>query len=239
VAAVGCALAIAPLPARPQSADSASLRFAAAGTRVTIAVEGDRARVRAELVPADSARDAPAVFSYLAQECAPIDSLRVTRGSEVLALSETEAGPWRRVTAPAPSSPSQGTHLVEYVVRLLGGEPKIPIVLPADPLVRGVAHDPGALVTLTFRTGSGRVVLPRMERAPDAPAWHGRYLALPSFVRVAGVGADGSCAAPATSGDSGGLPARFYTFVAVLVLWVPLYLWWVSRDPEPRPAADA
>jgi hypothetical protein len=99
------------------------------------------------------------------------------------------------------------------------------------------------LLSLTFDAPTGHVILPRMERASDPRGprvWEGRYLALPSFVRVGDVEAagDGNCVA-VTGGDTGGLPARFFTFVAVLVLWVPLYLWWVSRDPDPGTVADA
>ena len=78
---------------------------------------------------------------------------------------------------------------------------------------------------------TARVSFPHMAR--EAPnAWSARYVAVPSFVEIAGVPGTSCDEGSGTASDNGGLVWRFFLLVGIMITWVPLYLAWARRSPE-------
>jgi hypothetical protein len=85
-------------------------------------------------------------------------------------------------------------------------------------------------VVVRFGQTDGRVEFPHMSRQA-ASEWSGRFIAVPSFVKVRKPN-PGCDALSRASGDNGGLVWRFALLVGIMVAWVPLYLAWARRTGE-------
>jgi hypothetical protein len=157
-----------------------------------------------------------------------VENLRVELDGAALAGSEARHGPWivwRDTTAPRSNS---GQLSVRYDV-WLGGSRTIPLAHLAAPPAGDSSRNGAAAVAIRFARGVGEVEFPFMTRqAPDE--WSGRYVALPSFVKVGGFAL--ACDRPPPAGDNGGLVWRFSLLVGIMVAWVPLYLAWARRTGE-------
>ena len=217
----------------------AAARFPARAVHVAVDVTPAGVRVRERFELAEEPRDRS--FRVLTEPCTPIGDVVIRRDGRPVRLTYETRGPWLTLRDTGAPTGTAGAYEVEYAATATDAEPRIPLVVPMTPFADDSSlRARGAVVEVRFESSvrDGRVILPRMEPQSDARHWQGRYLALPSFVRLS-VGAGGATCARARAGaDTGGLPARFLTFVAVLVLWVPLYLWWVSRDRDVRPTAN-
>jgi hypothetical protein len=175
-------------------------------------------------------------FQYLSDPCATVGPVRITSNGTPVPYATEANVPWvmlHDTSVAEPDRDSSGVSL-SYAVRLRGGIARIPLILPAATLL-SVAGRRDAVVALsvsvTGRAGGARVTLPQMQPNDAANRWVGHYLAVPSIVRVQTGTSDAGCERR-LGGDSGGLEWRFVVFTGTMVLWVPLYLWWVSRRRE-------
>ena len=223
----------------PTAAAPQGTRFPASDVRVEITVGSNAtATVRESYVITRELRSGAASFQYLASPCAPIDSLSASIGGRPVAFATERNGPWVRLhdTTADVESAGGNTYQLQYLVHLDEREPAIPVVLPATVLDRSDGKR-GATVLVRVRfappVAGARVILPQLLPERSGDVWSATLLALPSLVRVrVSAIAEASRCSRALAGDEGGLTWRFAIFVAVMALWVPLYLWWVARRPE-------
>ncbi len=209
---------------------------AAASVQVTVVIDSPgRAVVRERYrVPRDTGT---LQLQLLARACAAVSGVTVSNYVHTLPLSATLHGPWIRLrdtTGQAFNVDSLGFD-VSYTVAMAAPSADIPLVQLARPIPRREDDREGS-VSLSVRTDD-EVRFPRLTRSASTRTWVGRYVAIPSFVRVERAGDTDSamttCAGRDTSDSSdGGLTWRFYTLVAIMVTWVPLYLAWARRAHE-------
>ena len=166
----------------------------------------------------------------MTRPCMLVEKLRVEGDGVVLKGSETFNGPWitwRDTTT------ARGDSLrlsVRYTV-WLGGSRTIPLMHLTAPLARNESSRLGAVtVALRFAHSGGQVEFPYMTRqAPNE--WSGRYVAVPSFLKVGGP-AFPCDRPPDVAGDNGGLVWRYWLLLGIMVAWVPIYLTWARRTGE-------
>ena len=166
----------------------------------------------------------------MTRPCMLVENLRVEGDGVVLKGSETLNGPWitwRDTTT------ARGDSLrlsVRYTV-WLGGSRTIPLMHLTAPLARNESSRLGAVtVALRFAHSGGQVEFPYMTRqAPNE--WSGRYVAVPSFLKVGGP-AFPCDRPPDVAGDNGGLVWRYWLLLGIMVAWVPIYLTWARRTGE-------
>jgi hypothetical protein len=209
---------------------------AAASVQVTVVIDAPgRAVVRERYrVPRDTGT---LHLQLLARACASVSGVTVSNYVHTLPLSATVHGPFIRLrdtTGQAFNADSSGFD-VGYTVALAAPSVDIPLVQLARPIPRREDDGEGS-VSLSVRTDD-EVRFPRLTRSASTGAWTGRYVAIPSFVRVERAGdttaSTPTCAGRDTADNSdGGLTWRFYTLVAIMVTWVPLYLAWARRAHE-------
>ena len=203
--------------------------FGVQDARVDIAVDSAAvAHVRSTYVLAE--RAALPFLQYLTAKCAAVGRVSVSLGGDALELPPAERGPWVDLTpdvADRRGSPGD-TLVVSYSVRLSATVASIPLVIPAVPLAGA------ATITLRLPPGDARPVLPHLVRGA-AGTWTAQFRALPSAIRV-DLGSHGGqrpCAETRPAGDAGTFSIRLAVFIATLVLWIPLYFWWASRQSDP------
>jgi len=166
----------------------------------------------------------------MTRPCMLVEKLRVEGDGVVLKGSETLNGPWitwRDTTT------ARGDSLrlsVRYTV-WLGGSRTIPLMHLTAPLARNESSRLGAVtVAVRFAHSGGHVEFPYMTRqAPNE--WSGRYVAVPSFLKVGGP-AFPCDRPPDVAGDNGGLVWRYWLLLGIMVAWVPIYLTWARRTGE-------
>jgi hypothetical protein len=208
--------------------------------------------VRVEQRFAVGAATEPIELRLLTRPCMLIHNLRVERNGAPVAGVEARKGPWITWRDTTQSRPDSPVLTIAYEA-WLGGSRTIPLavltsVLPgtrmADGAVRvAVQFDGRAVLASDVEFPQmTRVALPGSVRA-DQPvrenpsgtrqlpsAWSGRYVALPSFLKVGGPAF--ACDRIPPTGDNGGLVWRFALLVGIMVAWVPLYLAWARRTGE-------
>lgn len=192
----------------------------------------------------------------LTRPCMVIEHLRIERDGVVLAGAEARRGPWITWRDTTPSGGDSLRLLVGYDV-WLGGSRTIPLAHLTAPLATQDSLRRGAVtVAVRFVRGAGEVEFPHMSRAvptssteraeassagaPGASSrngtrqapneWSGRYVAMPSFVKVGGPAF--ACDRRPAAGDNGGLVWRFFLLVGIMAAWVPLYLAWARRSGD-------
>jgi len=166
----------------------------------------------------------------MTKPCMLVENLRVERDGVVLKGSRTFNGPWitwRDTTT------ARGDSLrlsVRYTV-WLGGSRTIPLMHLTAPLARNESSRLGAVtVAVRFAHRGGQVEFPYMTRqAPNE--WSGRYVAVPSFLKVGGP-AFPCDRPPDVAGDNGGLVWRYWLLLGIMVAWVPIYLTWARRTGD-------
>jgi hypothetical protein len=174
-------------------------------------------------------------FEYLEQPCARVGVVRLESEGRAVPYARVATGPWVRLhdtSAVDPLRTSLGYKLT-YDVALHGNVVSIPVIVPVTALATAARRgDPVATVAVRLPQ-DGRVVLPRMARVDANGRWAARMIALPSAVRVRLATPNGGCSADAsTPGESGRFILIFWSLIATLVLWVPLYLWWANRQRD-------
>lgn len=198
----------------------AQARLGAVDITITVNASGSaHVDEQFKLVPSPKALE----LSMLARPCARVENLVFARYGVSTGFIESLNGPWRiwRDTTTSADTVRFG---VSYDVSP-GGDGSIPLVLLAEPLVR---TEPGSVNVGVRLSGDGRVEFPHMSRHSPSE-WSGRYIAVPSFVKLGDVGTE--CAETAT-GSNGGLVWRFFLLVGIMVAWVPIYLAWARRTSE-------
>jgi hypothetical protein len=108
----------------------------------------------------------------------------------------------------------------------------IPLVHLASAVTGNGSTRTGPVNVLVRVSGAAaRVAFPHMTRqAPNE--WSARFVAVPSFVEVAGLSATPCDEGVGAGGDDGGLVWRFCVLVGIMIIWVPLYLAWARRSAE-------
>ena len=202
--------------------------FAVSDARVAIVVDTDRvAHVRATYA---LAQDVPLPsLRYLSARCATVERIAVSLAGVRLEPAATARGPWVDLALNAGSTHGQvgDTLVVWYVSQLSADVASIPLLLPVAPLSRPARLD------LRLPSADARPVLPHLSRDGAPDTWFATLRALPSAVRVdLGWPSAGPCAETQPAGEAGDFRIRLGVFIATLVLWIPLYFWWASRQPD-------
>jgi hypothetical protein len=148
-----------------------------------------------------------------------------------MSATESRDGPW--VTfRDTPAAQNDSLRLdVRYDVRLAGAG-VIPLVhLSSAVTGAGSARTGPVKVLVRVPDARSRVSFPHMARqAPNE--WSAHFVAVPSFVEVAGLSATPCDEGVGERGDNGGLVWRFVVLTGIMVAWVPLYLAWARRSGE-------
>jgi hypothetical protein len=195
---------------------------------VTVAANGVAA-VREEFALTGALHGA--AFELLEAPCsiagpvsASVDGRRVA-----LELDRESRAPWTILRI---ASDQAGNVLgLWYDVRLIGSEGFVPIVGPSA-ILEHADDSRGARVALDVELSQPvsdfRVLMPRLETTASNH-WQGRFLAMPSMLRVRVSRESSASCDPHVAGAAGGLEWRFAIFVTAMAIWVPLYLWWFGK----------
>ena len=196
---------------------------------ITVGVTPNAAHVEERYLLAPSA--SPISLRVLTRPCATIGNLHIEPGGAVLAVQESRAGPWITFQGTISGQDDSLRLLVRYDVRPAGAG-VIPLVHLASAVTGNGSTRTGPVTVLNRVSEAGsRVVFPHMTR--EAPnEWSARYVAVPSFVEIAGLRAAPCDEGGGEGGDNGGLVWRFCVLVGIMVTWVPLYLAWARRSTE-------
>ncbi|MBV6519929.1 MAG: hypothetical protein MNPFHGCM_00032 [Gemmatimonadaceae bacterium] len=153
-------------------------------------------------------------------------------GSAGVTLAARADGPWTLLSDSAIVDAS-GLEL-RYTVTGRGRSVDIPLVHPREAVPRGDDDREGGVV-LRVAT-PGEPTFPRLVREGVGGTWTGRFVAVPSFVRVEWEPAvrapAGPCPEVAIDASDGGLTWRLWTLVGIMAVWVPLYLAWARRGSD-------
>jgi hypothetical protein len=196
---------------------------------ITVEVMSDAARVEERYLLASSA--SPIAFRVLTRPCATIENLALEQAGSVLSVTESRAGPWITFRATIAGQDDSLRLFVRYDVRP-AGMGVIPLVHLAT-AVTGNGPTRAGPVTVDVRVSDpmARVSFPHMTRqAPNE--WSARFVAVPSFVEIAGLRAAPCDEGGGEGGENGGLVWRFFLLVGIMITWVPLYLAWARRSNE-------
>ena len=196
---------------------------------ITVDVRPNAAHVEERYLLTPSA--SPVSLRALTRPCVTIGNLAVERAGSVLPVTESRAGPWITFRDTTQGKGDSLRLLVRYDVRPAGAG-----VIPLVHLVSAVTSDGSTRtgpvkVLVRMSDAAARVSFPHMAR--EAPnEWSARYVAVPSFVEIAGRRAAPCDEGGGTGGDNGGLVWRFFLLVGIMITWVPLYLAWARRSSE-------
>jgi len=230
--AFACLLLIGLLAASRSGADDAV--FPSRQVSIEVVVRGSIAAVTEDYFVTRPITTA--VFQLLVGDCSRVGRITGTLDGHPMSFDVTRKGPWQilRGTIGAAHMEGDDCH-VQYEVRLGDRDSTVPILLPAAPLERAEGSR-GAAVTLHVPPFADRsvptVLLPRLE--PDSVGLTGRFLAVPSIVRIRVPSMERSPCDVSATGTTGGLEWRFWIFAGTMAVWVPFYLWWFGlRGSEP------
>ena len=240
----GLVAGLAPLllagQATPPPGDDAS-----AGVTIDVVVDAvNSARVHQRYRLAPDTASAASRLQYLARRCTTVEDVALTTPRGRVALAQSPNGPWVELgEGPAPLLGHDSAAFdVEYRVRWSGPDADIPLALLTRPIPRREGEREGAVTVRVTIAGAGATVgFPQLREAgrDDAGSrWVGRFVAIPSFVRVRFPARPSLECPPAGGGDGGsrfddgGLTWRFWLLVGIMVAWVPLYLAWARRQTE-------
>jgi len=157
--------------------------------------------------------------------------LAVEQAGSVLSVTESRDGPWITFRDTLAAQDDSLRLVVRYDVRPAGAG-VIPLVHLASAVTGNGSTRTGPVkVLVRVSDAATRVAFPHMTRqAPNE--WSARFVAVPSFVEVAGLGTAPCDEGPGAGGDDGGLVWRFCALVGIMIIWVPLYLAWARRSTE-------
>jgi hypothetical protein len=196
---------------------------------ITVDVMPNAAHVEERYLLAPSG--APIALRVLTRPCATIGNLAVERAGSVVSVTESRTGPWVTFRDTTQGQDDSIRLVVRYDVRPAGAR-----VIPLVHLTSAVTGDVSTRtspvkVLVTVSDTAALVSFPHMTR--QAPSdWSARYVAVPSFVEIAGRRAAPCDEGGRAGGDNGGLVWRFLVLVGIMITWVPLYLAWARRSSE-------
>jgi hypothetical protein len=196
---------------------------------ITVDVRPDAAHVEERYLLASSA--SPIALRVLTRPCATIENLALEQAGVVLAVKDSREGPWITFQGTIAAQGDSLRLFVRYDVRP-AGTGVIPLVHLATAVTGNRSTRTGP-VTVDVRVSDAapRVSFPHMTRhAPNE--WSARFVAVPSFVEIAGLRAAPCDKGGGEGGDNGGLVWRFFLLVGIMMTWVPLYLVWARRSKE-------
>ena len=196
---------------------------------ITVEVMSDAAHVEERYLLAPSS--SPIALRVLTRPCATIENLALEQAGSVMSVTESRAGPWITFHGTIAAQDDSLRLFVRYDVRP-AGTGIIPLVHMAT-AVTGTGSTRTGPVTVDVRVSDAvaRVAFPYMTRqAPNE--WSARFVAVPSFVEIAGLRAAPCDQGAGKGGDDGGLVWRFFVLVGIMITWVPLYLAWARRSTE-------
>ena len=196
---------------------------------ITVDVGPNAAHVEERYLLAPSAT--PISLRVLTRPCTTIENLALEQAGAVVPVTESREGPWITFRDTIASHADPLRLLVRYDVR-----PAATGVIPLVHLTSAVTSDGSTRtgpvkVDVRVSDTAARVSFPHMAR--EAPnEWSARFVAVPSFVEIAGR-RDTTCdEGVGERGDNGGLVWRFFLLVGIMVTWVPLYLAWARRAQD-------
>lgn len=199
---------------------------------ILVDVGPNAAHVEERYILAPSA--APIAFRVLTRPCATIENLVLEQAGSVLSTTESRTDPWITFRGTiAPESDSLRL-VVRYDVRPAGAG-VVPLVHLTSAVTGGGSARTGPVkVVVRVADARSRVSFPHMTR--ESPnEWSARFVAVPSFVGVAGLREPPCDEGVKERGDDGGLVWRFFLLVGIMIVWVPLYLAWARRSQEGEP----
>jgi hypothetical protein len=193
---------------------------------ITVDVQPNAAHVEERYLLAPSA--SPIALRALTRPCATIANWTVEQAGSIVPVTESRAGPWITFRDTIADQRDSLRLVVRYDVRL-AGTGVIPLVHLASALTgNGSARTGPVTIRIRVSDSTARVAFPHTARqAPND--WSARFVAVPSFVEVAGLSATRCDEGAAAPGDNGGLVWRFFLLVGIMITWVPLYLAWARR----------
>ena len=196
---------------------------------ITVEVMSDAAHVEERYVLASST--SPIALRVLTRPCATIENLVLEQAGAVLAVKESRDGPWITFHGTIAAQDDSLRLFVRYDVRP-AERGVIPLVHPTTAVTGNGSTRAGPVrVDVRVSDAMARVSFPHMARqAPNE--WSARYVAVPSFVEIAGLRAAPCDQGAGKGGDDGGLVWRFFVLVGIMITWVPLYLAWARRSTE-------
>lgn len=196
---------------------------------IAVDVRPNAARVEERYVLAPAA--SPISLRVLTRPCATIGNLAVEHAGSVLSVTESRAGPWITFRDTIAGQADSIRLVVRYDVRPAGAG-AIPLVHLASAITGNGSTRTGPVkVSVRVSDAAARVAFPHMTlEAPNE--WSARFVAVPSFVEVAGLRATPCDEGVGAGGDDGGLVWRFCVLVGIMIIWVPLYLAWARRSTE-------
>ena len=196
---------------------------------ITVDVRPNAAHVEERYLLTPSA--SPVSLRALTRPCVTIGSLAFEQAGSVVPVTESRAGPWITFRGTTHGQDDSLRLLVRYDVRP-AGVGVIPLVHLASAVTGDDSTRTGPVTVLVRASGpAARVAFPHMTR--DAPnEWSARFVAVPSFVEVAGLVATRCDKGVGRRSDDGGLVWRFCVLVGIMITWVPLYLAWARRSSE-------
>ena len=173
----------------------------------------------------------PIALRVLTRPCATIGNLALEQAGSVLSVTESRAGPWITFRDTIAGQDDSLRLFVRYDVRPAGAG-VIPLVHLATAVTGNSSTRTGPVkVFVRVSDAMARVSFPHMTRqAPNE--WSARFVAVPSFVEIAGLRAAPCDEGGGEGGDNGGLVWRFFLLVGIMITWVPLYLAWARRSRE-------
>ena len=196
---------------------------------ITVDVGPNAVHVEERYLLAPSAT--PISLRVLTRPCATIENLALEQAGAVLPVTESRHGPWTTFHGTIAARDDSIRLVVRYDVRP-AATGVIPLVHLATALT-GTGSTRGGPVRVDVRVSDamGRVSFPHMtHQAPNE--WSARFVAVPSFVEVAGLRATPCDEGVGARGDDGGLVWRFVVLAGIMIAWVPLYLTWARRSTE-------
>lgn len=195
-------------------------------------VLGDRAHVVARYT--FTGNPGAMSFEYLEQPCTIVGPVQMQSAGRAVPYAREVTGPWIRLHDTSDVDPARESlaYRLTYEVRLAATDVSVPIVMPTTTLAGTRRGEPVASI-YAILPWSARPIVPRMSFTASSRSWSTRLVALPSAVRLAGAGAPNEKCWLEPK-NSGGLAPIFWALVATLALWVPLYLWWATRQRHSR-----
>jgi len=196
---------------------------------ITVEVMSDAAHVEERYVLASST--SPIALRVLTRPCATIENLALEQAGSVMSVTESRAGPWITFHGTIAAQDDSLRLFVRYDVRP-AGTGIIPLVHMATAVTgTGSTRTGPVKVVVKVPDPGSQVSFPHMTRqAPNE--WSARFVAVPSFVEIAGLRAAPCDQGAGKGGDDGGLVWRFFVLVGIMITWVPLYLAWARRSTE-------
>lgn len=212
----------------PVFAAESPQRFPSSAAAIDVSVTPTSVRVREEYVLRHPVQ--ALAFEVLDNPCSSIGPIGVTFEGRTLRIDAIQRAPWTELrTSGMPTSGGSSLQII-YDVHVTGRDAAVPIVLPAATLERADGNR-GANVSLRVAfdrdVRAAAVLLPRLSQDRSGSTWEARLLAIPSVVRLRIASA--TACDRSLNGSSGGLERRFWTFVAVMAVWIPVYFWRLGR----------